>query len=149
METEDMGGVQEFNSLYKELDDIYHEIALQIGVSDCILTILYTICRMGGCCRQRDVCERSYVSKTTVSSAIRKLEREGFLYLEPGKGRDKYICLTEKGKAFSAAYVCPLLQAEDEAFSALEEREQKQFLKLVGNYVANFRKQKEEKYKEL
>lgn len=146
METKEMRGVQEFNSLYKELDDMYHEIALQIGVSDCVLTVLYTICRMGGGCQQRDVCERSYVSKTTVSSAIRRLESKGFLYLEQGKGRDKHLYLTEEGKRFSAAYVCPLIRTEEEAFSALEEQEQKQLLNLIGKYVTNFRKQKEEQY---
>lgn len=140
------GGVQEFNSLYKELDDMYHEIALQIGVSDCVLTILYTICRMGGGCQQRDVCEHAYVSKTTVSSAIRKLESKGFLYLEQGKGRDKHIFLTEEGKAFSAKYVCPLIRTEDEAFSSLDGKEQELLLKLVGKYVAHFRRRKEENY---
>lgn len=100
METKVIRGVQEFNSLYKELDDMYHEIALRMGVSDCVLTILYTICRMGGGCQQRDVCECAYVSKTTVNSAIRKLESMGYLYLEQGIGRNKHIYLTEKEKIF-------------------------------------------------
>lgn len=139
-------GVEKFNSLYKELDDMYHEIALQIGVSDCVLTILHTICRMGGGCKQRDVCERSYVSKTTVNSAIRKLEQMGYLYLERGKGHDKHIYLTEEGKAFSAEYVCPLIRTEDRAFASLEQEEQQKLIELVQKYVVNFREQKEENY---
>lgn len=147
MENKDKNGVQEFNSLYKELDDMYHEIALKIGVSDCVLTILYTICRMGGGCLQRDVCEQSYVSKTTVNSAIRKLEQMGYLYLEQGRGHDKHIYLTEKGRDFSAENVCPLIRTEDRAFAALTTEEQQTLTELVRKYVVHFRRQKEENYR--
>lgn len=146
MHKKEKNNVQEFNSLYKELDDMYHEIALQIGVSDCVLTIFYTICRMGGGCLRRDVCEQAYVSKTTVNSAIRKMEKLGYLYLEQGRGHDKHIYLTEKGHTFSVEYVCPLIQTEECAFAALEEQEQEMLTVLVRKYVINFRSQKKENY---
>ena len=34
--------LQQFNHFYKELDDLYHEIALKIGISNSALAILYT-----------------------------------------------------------------------------------------------------------
>lgn len=136
--------VQQFNRLWKELDDLYHDIALESGISDSILTILYTVCRMDGRCTQRDVCAMAYVSKQTVNSAIKKLESSGHIYLEQGKGRDKYICLTEKGEALAAKSAWPLIRTEDGAFSMLTEEEQRQFLFLTEKYVNCFSRQKSE-----
>ena len=90
--------VQEYNRMYKELDDLYHEIALGIGMSDGEFSALYAISSLGDGCLQRDICREVYVSKQTINSAVRKLERKGILYLEEKKGRDKKIFLTEKGK---------------------------------------------------
>ena len=135
-------GVNAFNRLYKELDDLYHDIALELGISDSELTIIYTVCRMGGDCAQKDICEQACVSKQTINSAIRKMEQKGFLYLEPGSGRDKRdkrICLTEKGKAFSRENVCPLIRVEDEAFLDLAPEERQMLLHLVGRYISGVR----------
>ena len=51
--------VQQFNRLYKELDDIYHEIALAIGVSDSALAVLYVVCTLGDGGLPKDVCREA------------------------------------------------------------------------------------------
>ena len=133
--------VQEFNRLYKELDDLYHDAALNAGISDSGLTILYTVCRMGDGCLQRDVCEQACISKQTVHSGIKKLEKEGYLYLKHEKGRDKQIYLTEAGIDFSRKYICPLAATEDRAFGRLTEKEQAELLRLVSKYVRYFQEE--------
>ena len=130
---------QEFNRLYKELDDLYHEVALKAGISDSELTILYGACRMGDGCMQRDVCEQACISKQTVHSGIRKLEKEGLLFLEQANGRDKHIYLTDAGKEFSRQHVCPLAKIEDDAFAGLTSKERRELLRIVRKYVDNFR----------
>ena len=69
--------VQQFNRLYKELDDLYHEIALAMGLSDSAFAVLYMVGTLGDGCLQRDICREAYVSKQTVNSSMRNLERQG------------------------------------------------------------------------
>ena len=66
-------------------------------MSDSAFSILYAICELGDGCLQKDICRRAFLSKQTVHSSIRNLERDGLLYLEHGRRRDMHIHLTEAG----------------------------------------------------
>lgn len=139
-----MGGrqeleVNEFNRLYKELDDLYHDIALKLGLSDSALTIFYAICELGDGCLQKDICDQSFCSKQTINSSIRKLEREGILYLQRGKGKNMHIYLTEQGREFVEKRVGPAIEMESQAFLELTPAERSELLRLAGKYVENFR----------
>ena len=131
--------IHEFNHIYKELDDLYHEIALKIGISNSALAILYTVCVLGDGCLQKDVCQEAYISKQTVNSSVRKLEKNGYLYLEQGTGRDKHIRLTEMGRRFVKEKIRPVIQMENEAFLDMEPEERKKFISLSRKYVDRFR----------
>ena len=135
--------VQQFNRLYKELDDIYHEIALAIGISDSALAVLYVVCTLGDGCLQKDICREAYVSKQTISSSVRNLERNGFLYLEKS-GRDKHICLTEKGRQFVEQKIRPVVDMENGAFLEMEPGERAEFIRLSQKYVDLFGKKEKE-----
>lgn len=65
--------IREFKKIDKELNDLYHGLALKIGISDSAFTILYVICELGDGCLQRDICYEAFASKQTVNSSIRKL----------------------------------------------------------------------------
>ena len=54
-------GIREFNRLYKELDDLYHNLALRQGLSDSASIILYALYLLGDGCLQRDICDLSYI----------------------------------------------------------------------------------------
>lgn len=127
---------REFSRIDKELDDLYHEVALKMGVSDSAFTIFYIIGELGDGCMQRDICCRAYASKQTIHSSIRRLEEEGYLYLRQGKGRDKHIFLTRKGKTFMEQCICPVMQMEEEAFGDMEPEERGQYLRLAEKYVS-------------
>ncbi len=131
--------IHEFNHIYKELDDLYHEIALKIGISNSALAILYTVCVLGDGCLQKDVCQEAYISKQTVNSSVRKLEKNGYLYLEQGTGRDKHIRLTEMGRRFVKEKIRPVIRMENEAFLDMEPEERKKFISLSRKYVDRFR----------
>ena len=131
--------IHEFNHIYKELDDLYHEIALKIGISNSALAILYTVCVLGDGCLQKDVCQEAYISKQTVNSSVRKLEKNGYLYLEQGTGRDKHIRLTEMGRRFEKEKNRPVIRMENEAFLDMEPEERKKFISLSRKYVDRFR----------
>ena len=98
VETKQGEFLKQFNRLHKETEDLYHEVAMKIRMSDSAWEILYDILELGDGCLQRDICQISFIKKQTVGSAIRKLEKEGALYLKPGKGREMQIFLTKAGR---------------------------------------------------
>lgn len=132
-------GIREFNRLYKELDDLYHDLSLKMGLSDSAFIILYAICEMGDGCLQRDICLMSYLSKQTINSSIQKLEQGGYLVLKHGKGRDREIFLTDAGRRLAEEKILPVAQMENLAFEELSPAESRELLRLTGKYVERFR----------
>ena len=128
MEERQQNDVNEFNRLYKEMDDLYHDIALKLGLSDSALTIFYAICELGDGCLQKDICGQSFCSKQTINSSIRKLEREGTVYLRRGKGRE-----------FVENRIRPAMGMEVQAFLELTPGERSELLRLTGKYLEHFR----------
>lgn len=127
--------------LYKEMDDLYHENAISMGLSDSAQIVLYTLCELGDGCLQRDLCERCFLSKQTIHSSVRKLEREGLLTLTPGKGRDMHLALTPAGRALAEKTVYPLAEAESRAMDTLAPSEQAELLRLTQAYVSALRRE--------
>ena len=86
--------------LSAEITSLYHEAAVKLGISDTVLNILYVLCERDGQCLQSDIFRLTGISRQTINSAIRKLEKGELVYLEQKEGRNTMVCLTEKGKNF-------------------------------------------------
>lgn len=131
----------EFDRLYKEMGDLYHDVAVAQGLSDGTMSVLYTLCELGDGCLQKDICNRSFLPKQTVHSAVRKLEREGCVTLISGKGRDQHLHLTDKGRALANQTIAPLSEAESRTMDALPAEEQAELIRLTRCYVDALRTQ--------
>lgn len=129
--------MKRFNYLLGEMDAVYHEMALKLGLSDSAMIILYTICDQGDGCRLQDICRYSGVSKQTVNSAVRKLEAEGILYLEPAGSRCKKVCLTEKGADLAERTAKRIMQAENEIFASWPEADVEKYLELTEHFLTS------------
>lgn len=136
---ESMQATRRSTYLQSEIDGVYHEIAQKMGLSDSAMIILYTLQMHDGACSLQTVCKRSGLTKQTVNSALRKLEREGTVYLAPDGARSKRVCLTEAGKALAGRTVCRLMTAENEIFASWTEEETKQYLALTESYLSALR----------
>lgn len=68
--------------LSAEITSLYHEAAVKIGISDTVLNILYVLCEKEGQCLQSDIFRLTGISRQTINSAIRKLEKSELVYLE-------------------------------------------------------------------
>ena len=110
--------MRRFNHLVGEIDGVYHEMSLKLGLSDSAMIVLYTICDSGSSCPLRDISLRSGLSKQTVNSALRKLEAEGVVYLEPVSARSKSVCLTEAGQALAAKTAGRIIRIENDIFDS-------------------------------
>ena len=78
MEFKRTRALKEFDSLYKMIDDIYHEIALSIHLTDSAFIILYCLLELGDGCSQKDICKLYSISKQTINSSVKSLESKGY-----------------------------------------------------------------------
>ena len=135
--------VRRLDYLTNEMNAIYHQSSLRLGISDSVSMVLYTIYDKGADCLLSDVYKNSGISKQTVNSAIRHLEADGVLYLEPYKGRSKRIVLTEKGEALLQNTAARLFEAELRAFDGWTEEELRTHIGLLEKYLTALRREVE------
>lgn len=129
------------NYLGAEMEALYHQASLKLGISDSAMRALYTVYDNGGTCLLSDIYKQSGISKQTVNSAIRKLENDGILYLEQDSGRGKRVRLTEKGKNYSEKTAARLYAAECEVFSVWSEEEINTYIRFMEKFNDMFRSQ--------
>lgn len=127
--------LKEFNRIYKKANEIYHDIALRLGLSDSAFDILYSISELGDGCLQKDICNATCIPKQTIHSSIRQMEKSGYLTLSSGKGRSMHITLTDLGKSLLERTIYPVMQMEGEAFHCMTDEECQQMLALFGKYI--------------
>lgn len=127
--------LKEFNRIYKKTNEIYHDIALRLGLSDSAFDILYSISELGDGCLQKDICNATCIPKQTIHSSIRQMEKSGYLTLSSGKGRSMHITLTDLGKNLLERTIYPVMQMEGEAFHCMTDEECQQMLALFGKYI--------------
>ena len=113
MKSELPQALQEFNRIYKEMNELYHEIARNLQLSDSAFDVLYALYVSGDGCLQRDVCAMSATSKQTVHSAVRQIrpvlaaECAVFAAMEPEQ-REMLLTLNR-------AYLTQLRQTAEQA----------------------------------
>ena len=88
---------QEFNRIDGQIQRSYHEAAVKMGLPDSEFWILYVLATNEPEMLQTELTAITGVSKTTINSALKKMERAGLLELTPGGGRNTCARLTEIG----------------------------------------------------
>lgn len=133
--------LQELVGLNKEVDELYHNIAVSLGFSDSALDVLYALYCLGDGCSQAQICRQCYSSRQTINSSIAKMAREGLIYLEQGQGRQRRICLTGEGRAVIREKIHPVARMERAAFMELDGGERGQLLRLMRKYSDSLQRQ--------
>lgn len=123
------------NHLQGEIEAAYHEAALKFGLADSTQFILYTICYLGDQCLLSEVVRMTGISKQTINSAVRKMEKEGVIRLAAATSKTKKIVLTEAGAALAEKTVLRLLKAEDEIFASWSEADVEKYLELNERFA--------------
>lgn len=146
MSTVSSGSLKRLNYLLGEIDGAYHEVARKLGISDSVSKILYTICDTdsGERCLLHEICRQTGLSKQTVNSALRGLEREGLIYLQAVDGKAKEVCLTEAGKAFAEKTARQVIQMENDILEDWTPEELEFYLKLTERYLAQLAQKAEQ-----
>lgn len=129
--------MKRYNYLISEIDSVYHEAAVKFGLSDSAMSILYAICDNGEGCLLHEICFYTGISKQTINSALRKLEREEIVYLEPLNAKSKKVYLTEKGRDLAEKTAFRILQMEDEIFASWKKEDVDKYLELTESYLVH------------
>ena len=140
-----MNEVKRINHLHSEINNVFHEMSQQMGLSDSISYILYTICNFGDSCLLTDIINMTGIPKQTANSALRKLEGEGILRVEAVDCRRKRVILTEKGSILAQRTAGEMIRMENEIFASWSPEERNLYLDLTQRYLTQLK----EKAKEL
>lgn len=127
--------MKRYNYLFGEMEAVYHELSLKVGLSDSAMRILYTICDKGESCLLRDICRYCGLSKQTINSALRKMEAEGILYLEPAGAKNKNVCLTEEGKRLTARTAGRVYEMENDILESWPKEDVQKYLELTERFL--------------
>lgn len=136
--------LKRFNYLLGEIDSAYHEICLKLGLSDSAMQILYAICDNGESCLLQEIGRCSGLSKQTINSSIRKLEREGIVYLENVGAKAKNVCLTDEGKNLVGKTALRVMEIENSIFASWTQEEVQTCLRLTERFLDDLREKKNE-----
>ena len=118
---------RDVNRIYKKNCAVYYRLASHYGLTETMFDILYFVRENEDCGTQAQLCNNLYLRKQTVNSALKKLEKEGYIYLakDGGNRKNKTIHFTEKGEELVRNTVDHVFDVEKKAFERLnaEERE--------------------------
>lgn len=134
---------KEINQILGNINAAYHEVCVKLGISDSEFDILYTLCDLGDGCNQSAIYKNSGQGKSTINSAIKKMERNGLIRIEQGVGRNTLIFLTEAGKKLSVQTVEKIVEIENAIFHSWSKEDQDMFVGLNEKYLKDFREMTE------
>ncbi len=118
----------------KEINEIYHAYALRHNLSDAALWILYVVFGSEEDITQADICNDWFFSRQTINTALKGLEQQGIIKLEPvpGNRKSKHVAFTPEGKLLAQRIVVPLRCAENQVFDAFSDEENRLFVEMAG-----------------
>ncbi len=137
--------LQEFTAIYKETDAVYSEFAKRSGLSDCAFWLMYSIYEANGKCTQKEICGQWAMSKQTVNSALKGLEKNGYIALASSETdkRSKYIVLTDQGVQFAHENIGIVFELEERALQKMSDAERTAMLESTRKYQVMFREEME------
>lgn len=127
-----------FNELYNNYDSIYQQAAKNVNMSVIAFWLIYVL-QQTGQCTQKTFKEQLHYPKQSINSALKMLEREGYVFLQQSKQdkRSKIVHLTEKGKEYAWQFADPIIEAEIAAFSKLSSQEKETLFHLFKKLEDN------------
>ncbi len=131
--------LKEFNMLMEETDALYHEAAKKLGLSDAQLSILYMIYEKGEGISQYELCIIYGLSKTTINTAVKNLEKDNYILLKPIDGKKMGIYLTESGKVLMHNTAERLIQIENKIYDSWTPEQRELIIQLNRDFMEKFK----------
>ncbi len=132
--------LKEYNYLYGQIQSTFREYAVKFQMSGSDIDIFYILYTHDGSCLQSDLYKESGLGKSTVNSAVKKLQKDGYVYISEKDGRDTHVFFTEQGKEYVMNTVYKMIHAEMNFFDSLSEEEYQTFTKINMAYLDALKK---------
>ena len=132
--------LQTQTAFFKEMDYFVHKEAKSLGLSDSAYGILAAIGKAEGSLAQKELADACFLSKQTINSAIKSLEKRGLIELIKGKGG---ISMNEKGSQYYHEHILPFVELEKKVLEKMGE-EAALFLSLSKRYTDLYKEHLEE-----
>ena len=118
---------------------LYDEFAKSKGILMKTFLVLNALFYAKDGMTQKEVCERTFQSKQTVSLIIKNLLHDGYVTLAGSADdkRNKTVRMTEAGRAYAEKPVRHITWAEDTAMSMLTPEEQDTLIALSRRFTRN------------
>lgn len=136
--------MNEFNTISGNINALYHQAAKAFDMFDVDMDILYLIADLGEGCPQAELYKMTGMSKSTVNTAIKRMEKDGTLVLKASDGRSTDVYLTDKGRSLSEATVERLIRVENQIYDTWSAEDREAFLRLNRQYMELLQKGIEE-----
>ena len=131
--------LKQLNSMLCEIDSIYQSLLATKNVSDSEFVVMIAILSLGEGCLQKDIAESSYMSKKTINSTIKKLEKEGYIKLKAGKYPNMHIYFTKQGLKHIEDNILPIIDVEEKVLKSMPEDEFERLICGYSKYILNFK----------
>ncbi len=139
MEFELNDRLKQLNSMLCEIDSLYQALLSAKNISDSEFVVINAILSLGESCLQKDIAETSYMSKKTINSTIKKLEKEGYLKLKAGKYPNMHIYLTPRGIEHIKNHIFPIIDVEERVLDSMSEDEFERLIVSSSKYIGIFK----------
>ncbi len=135
--------LEEINAQEKQFASLYKAVAQSFGLTECAMWILYFVSKSKKPLTQLEISQQTMYPKQTVNSTVTKLVADGFIELKTTteNKKNKYIFLTEKGKALAQCTVEKMYFAETKAVKSLGRDKMNEYIKLHNEFVAALQKE--------
>lgn len=129
---------KEYNEILGTIKGAYHEAAVKAGLSDSELDMFYVLSAYPDGCNQSVLYHESGHTKSTINSALKKMEKKGYLQIKQGQGRNTRVSVTKEGRRLMEETAYPVIEMENEIFDSWTKQEQELFVRLNRDYAGKF-----------
>lgn len=129
--------MRKFAIALNNVDEAYCSDTSQTGIKESELWLMYAL-DDGKLHSQRQICEEWGFPRTTLNTATKQVQAQGYITLAPipGKRREMNICLTESGKAYARQLLRDIYEAEDYAMEETLKRYSADFIDALDFFSA-------------
>lgn len=124
-----------FNYMVNEIDSVYHDMAVKMGITDSEFLILYVLNENDNLCNQSEIYKNSGISRKTINSAIQKMRKSELLTIEQADGRNTLIRLTDIGITLSNYVLMPIIKIENDILDEWTQDEIDAYHNLTQKYL--------------
>lgn len=129
------------NKYFNELNGLYHDMSMKLGLTDSESMVMYMLYDTEDALTQSDIVKATGLSKQTLHSAIRKLEKEGIITLEKLNEKSKKIMITDGGQRVLEQKMKQLVDMEDRVLDSWTEEDRLKYLELTERFKEQFAKE--------